>query len=398
VTGNPIRVLAVMEATHAAGPARNLIEFARRAAAPAHQMRPVALSLATYRRGDSETPFIAAARAAGIPVFVIPERRRFDITAAHALRDIVRECRPDILQSHNVKSHLFVRALGLYYDYPWIVFNHGYTSTNVKDRVYNQLDRWSMRAAFRVVAVCEPFARRLEARGIARERIRIQHNPVQPYVAPAPENVAGVRRDLGLTDEPVILAVGRLSREKGHADLVRAVAAMGESLGRARVVFVGDGPERSRVYGMVTRLNLGTKIVFTGHQLDVRPYYALATLLALPSHSEGSPNVVLEAMSAKVPVIGTAVGGVPELVAHEQTGLIVPPRDTAAMAGAIARLLDDGGLRTRLAHAAQEHVRLQHTPAAYDAALVSLYEDVLGSYPLENAHTPASHDVIAIGR
>jgi glycosyltransferase involved in cell wall biosynthesis len=173
---------------------------------------------------------------------------------------------------------------------------------------------------------------------------------------------------------------------------------MGESLGRARVVFVGDGPERSRVYGMVTRLNLGTKIVFTGHQLDVRPYYALATLLALPSHSEGSPNVVLEAMSAKVPVIGTAVGGVPELVAHEQTGLIVPPRDTAAMAGAIARLLDDGGLRTRLAHAAQEHVRLQHTPAAYDAALVSLYEDVLGSYPLENAHTPASHDVIAIGR
>src|SRR5690242_21516867 len=101
-----------MEATHAAGPARNLIEFGRRAAAPAHQMRPVALSRATYRRGDSETPFIAAARAAGIPVFVIPERRRFDITAAHALRDIVRECRPDILQSHNVKSHLFVRALG----------------------------------------------------------------------------------------------------------------------------------------------------------------------------------------------------------------------------------------------------------------------------------------------
>ena len=68
MNGNPIRVLAVMEATHAAGPARNLIEFARRAAAPAHQMRPVALSRASYRRRDIETPFIAAARAAGIPL------------------------------------------------------------------------------------------------------------------------------------------------------------------------------------------------------------------------------------------------------------------------------------------------------------------------------------------
>ena len=199
---------------------------------------------------------------------------------------------------------------------------------------------------------------------------------------PPPEDVEQVRRRLGISDEAVILSVGRLSYEKGHADLVRAAAVLSKMPGApaSRVVIVGDGPEREALAKLAMELGVRDHVSLAGFQRDTKPYYALATVVSVPSHSEGSPNVVLEAMAAGLPIASNRVGGVPEILEEGVTGLMVEPRNPDAMAKALFRLLSDAELRTRLGSAAQAQARTAHTPEAYRRALVEFYQETLRNH------------------
>jgi glycosyltransferase involved in cell wall biosynthesis len=375
----PIRVVALMESTTVSGPAKNLIEFARRAAQPEAGIPTVHFHLVTYTRGDTESEFVIAAKAAGIPTFQLVENRRFDTKVLPELKRILADCAPDILQSHNIKSHFYIRMLGLHRRYPWVVFNHGYTNIDWKDRLYTQFDRWSLRAAHRVVAVCGPFADRLKRRGVDPAIIRIQHNSVKPFDRPAEEQCRVVLRELNITNEASVLCVGRLSSEKGHMDLLEAIGLLARmpDLPPYRVVLVGDGPERHALEQAAQRLQIADRVVFAGHKTDMRPFYATASILALPSHTEGSPNVVLEAMAAALPVVATRVGGVPEIMIEDQTGFIVPPRNPQAMADGIRRMLLDPELRKRTGAAGYDRVRHDFTPEAYRRSLAGFYREIV---------------------
>ena len=181
----------------------------------------------------------------------------------------------------------------------------------------------------------------------------------------------------------MVLAVGRVSQEKGHADLIRAAAVLEAMSGapRFRVVLVGDGPERERLAQLASQLGIEKRIVFAGFQRDTKPYYAMATAMAVPSYSEGSPNVVLEAMAAGLPIAANAVGGVPEILEENVTGLMVPPHDLEAMAKVLVRILSDAELRARLGAAARARTESSHTPEAYRRTLVEFYQNTLESLP-----------------
>jgi glycosyltransferase involved in cell wall biosynthesis len=374
VTPSPIRVLTLIENASVTGPARNVIEFGKVA------MPDVEVTIVTYQRGPEESALASAAREAGLSVALVAERRRWDTQVLQHLRQTIVAINPDILETRNVKSHFLVRLLGLQKKYPWVAWNHGYTETSSLDRMYTLLDRWSLGGAYRVVTVCQPFADRIAEFGVTRDHIRILHNSVKPFVAPAPDEVAAVRRQLTIRDEEaVILSVGRLSHEKGHADLIRTAAALVAMPGTQdfRVVIVGDGPERQSLANLAARLGVEKQVVFAGFQRDTRPYYAMATIVAVPSHSEGSPNVVLEAMAAGLPIAANRVGGIPEILEECVTGLLVEPRNPDAMAKALFRLLSDDELRGRLGAAAKAQATSAHTPEAYRQALVDFYRETL---------------------
>jgi glycosyltransferase involved in cell wall biosynthesis len=364
----------MMEAASVTGPAKNLIEFARLAAQTASGAE---VAILTFQRGEVEAPnpFVKAARENGLSVDIARERFAFDPGILPQLRAMVAARQPDIIQSHNVKSHFLVRLLGLYRRRRWIAFHHGYTTTDKKMEVYNQLNRWSLRAAHQVVTVCGPFSLELQRMGIPAERIAIRHNMVKPFVAPPAFEVARLREELGIPEGiPVILSVGRLSREKGHLDLI---AALGRLRGRSfRLVLVGDGPERDPIEKLCAGLGLTDAVILTGRQQDVRPYYAMADVVALPSHSEGSPNVLLEAMAAGRAVVATAVGGVSEIATDGENALLVAASDSEAMASSIARLLDDEELRRRLGSSAAK-IAPSYTPEAYCESLLGIYRKVL---------------------
>src|SRR5947209_10387722 len=160
-----IRAVSIMEAQFVTGPAKNLLEFAVRARVPPPGCPAVDLSIVTYHRDPAtepgENPFIAAANQAGVPVDVIHERGRFDRSIISQIKAILDQRHPDIVQTHNSKSHFLMRYSGLFRTNRWLAFHHGYTATDVKMRLYHQLDRWSLRVPENLVTVCGPFQRQL---------------------------------------------------------------------------------------------------------------------------------------------------------------------------------------------------------------------------------------------
>jgi glycosyltransferase involved in cell wall biosynthesis len=117
-------------------------------------------------------------------------------------------------------------------------------------------------------------------------------------------------------------------------------------------------------------------VTLAGHQDDVRPYYAIADVFVLPSHSEGSPNVLLEAMAAGVPVIATTAGGIPELATNGTDALLVEKRNVGGLTAAISRMLEDTALRERLSSSGQRTV-FRHTPEEYYRSIASVFREVL---------------------
>lgn len=362
-----IRVVKFMEAASVTGPAANVIRFCKFA----HAIGEVKITIAAFHRsattgtGTPWNAFFDALANAGIEFDVIREKRRFDPGVIAQMREIADRRNADIVASHATKSHFLVRYAGLHHRYRWIAYHHGYTAEDWKMRLYRQLDRWSLPAARRVVTVCGPFAKMLaEKRGVRPDLIKVLPNSMEPAPPPDPEVIQELSRSLGLPENTrVILTIGRLSSEKAQIDLLQAFALM--KTPDLRLVLVGNGIDRGALKSAAATLGIAGQTIFAGQHRNVWPFYNLAEIFVLPSLSEGSPNVLLEAMMAQTPIVATAVGGVPETVEHESSALLVPSRDPEKLAEAMRRLLDSPELRVNLAANAFTRVKEHFSTRSY---------------------------------
>lgn len=378
-----IRVLTLVEGYKVAGVPRVVLEFARQACRTDLGLPRVDLAVVTYTRRGVETDFLRALRAERVPLEVLNERHRFDLAALRQLRAAIERRSPDLIWTNSVKSHFLVRAARLNRNLPWVALHHGYTSTDWLNVAYNQLDRWSLRAPDRIATVCHAFRSDLSRRtGLLLGDIDVQHTPIRPLLPVSNDDVANLRRQLGIeAGTRVVLAVGRLSKEKGHADMIRAIDEIRrrEPGLPVRALILGEGPEGARLERLCLELNLTANVSLLGFRTDTRAFYALADLLVLPSHSEGSPNVLLEAIAARLLVVATAVGGVPEMVSHEKEALLVPARDVPALALGIVPGLTDGALRDRACLASPDILN-RHLPEDYFRSIRSILLNTITTY------------------
>ncbi len=372
-----LRLLAIIEARNMTGPAKNLLEFATLA-----RELDVDTSVATFIRGEESNEFIESVQRSGIAIDVFRERGPWDPAVVKSLAGFVSARRPHVIQTHAVKSHFLARTAGLPKRAPWIAFHHGYTWPALRTRVYNQLDRWSLTAAAKVLTVSEAFREELAAKGVPRERIEIMHNAIRPDWGTggrshhAEDGATGLRAELGIPpDRNIILIVGRLSREKDHLTLLRAVNRLRASL-NLHLLVIGEGPERGPIEHQILQHGMTECVTLTGHQSSVEPYYRIANLAVLSSRSEGSPNTLLEALAAGVPVVATNVGGIPEIVTHEESALLVPPGDIDRMAAAMTKLLADPSLAKRFVERGRTLI-LKHSPEARAKRLAEIYRSVV---------------------
>lgn len=377
-----LKLVTLVEATTMNAVAKIVLEFFRTAkelSADA-EFPSIHGSIITFDRSADDDPpneFVATARTSELLVDVIREQRRFDLGVIPALREAIDARQPDIVITNSVKSHFLFWRSRLNKKYPWIAFHHGYTTTDLKMRVYNRLDRWSLPKADRVATVCQAFASQLSRETkIPQERIFVQHNAIRPQPKPPADAVNELRRRFGIVEgERMVLSVGRLSQEKAHGDLIEAFKLLPHL--NCKLLIVGDGTERAGLETAARASGHNDRITFSGQVNNVQPFYVAADVFVLPSQSEGSPNVLLEAMATEVPIVATAVGGVPEIVADEESALLVPRKNPQALAAAIDRVLQDSALAQRLTTVASALVAQEHSPERYARSLISLYQEVI---------------------
>jgi glycosyltransferase involved in cell wall biosynthesis len=382
-----LKIIFLVEATTMNAVAKIVLEFLGTAKGLSKTDTPFPVvdgSIITFDRSPNDDPpseFVAIARASGLEVDVIREQRRFDLGVIPALREKIEARQPDIVITNSVKSHFLFWRSRLNKNYPWVAFHHGYTTTDLKMRLYNRLDRWSLPKADRVATVCHAFAGELaKFTKIPEEKIFVQHNAIRPQPKPGEDEVTELKRRLGTgKGDRLIISIGRLSKEKAQGDLIEAFKQVdaGNPELQCKLLIAGDGPERAGLEESARASGQNDRITFAGQVSNVQPFYAAANVFVLPSHSEGSPNVLLEAMAAEVPIVATAVGGVPEIVADEESALLVPPNNPQALAAAIDRLLQDSALAQRLTTVASALVAREHSPETYARSLIRLYQEVV---------------------
>src|SRR5580704_4645922 len=337
-------VLSIVQAETVTGPMKPLLMFNKCARRGAEGNAHVDQTLLTTVRGaqhQSGRPnlFLEAAAAAGIPVDIVIERFVFDYQVLPQIANYLAARAPQIIETHDFKSHFLLWSLkirGQIGFARWIAFHHGYTKMSLKVMGYQQLDRLSLPAADRVITLCRPFVGQLISRGVSPEKIEVIANAVERRAKVSPEVVAKLRSSLGLQDgEQVILSVGRLSREKGHEVLISAFRQVCVDLNRDkfRLLIVGDGGEVEKLRRLAQ--DISDRVLFVGHAPDPWPFYHLGDVFVLPSISEGSPLVLFEAMSAGLPIVASAVGGIPEVVKDAESALLVRPGDVDQLATAL---------------------------------------------------------------
>ncbi len=208
----------------------------------------------------------------------------------------------------------------------------------------------------RYVCISDEVAREASAAGLARERFARIANGVS-LARFSPEGPRAALPELGLApDRRVILFVGRHDAQKRLDVLLRAMPAILARVPGARLACAGRGPDRAALEALARELGVHDRVAFLGAREDVPGLLRAASVLVLPSASEGIPNVVLEAFASGTPVVATDIPGTRDVARHEREALLVPVGDAAALAASVVRLLEDRALAERLADAARARV------------------------------------------
>lgn len=310
-----------------------------------------------WHTGD--IPLAAKARARGLRYSNIVSTRKFDPAAVRALYRRLREAGRPLVHSHGYKADLYTLIAGKLAGVPLVTTVHGFTSENLKVRLYEKLEKISWRFFDRVFSVSEASRRIGRRAGVPQDKLVVVPNGIPGIYRLAAGGGArtAMRARLALAQEHVAVAIiGRLGIEKAHANFLQSAAQVLRHQPQARFVIVGEGPERPRIEALVEQLGLAPYVQLLGHRDDLPEIYPAIDVLAITSLREGFPNVLLEAMLHAIPAVATAVGGIPEVIRDGHDGVLVPAQDVAAYGDALERIVADPALRRRLGEAAREKV------------------------------------------
>lgn len=345
-------------------------------------------TLVTGVEAAHEGNMLALAEEKGVQPLVVPQLGRElhplkDLATVLRLRRLMRRVRPDIVHTHTAKAGAVGRTAAKLSGVPVIVHTfHGHVFHSyfgpAKTKFFLFIERRLARMSDAIVAVSEKQREEMAGYGVAPiEKIHVI--PLGFDLAPFERPAAGVfRKELGLgAGEKLVGIVARITAVKNHELFLDAAALVKERVPAARFVIVGDGELRSRIEQRARDLDLEDSVILTGWRSDLPEIYADLDVLALTSLNEGTPVSVIEAMASGCPVVSTRVGGVPDLVDEDVTGLMAGSGDARGLAEAIARLLTEPDLARRIADSARTFALERFRVERLVADVQKLYEELL---------------------
>jgi glycosyltransferase involved in cell wall biosynthesis len=321
----------------------------------------------------ADSAIAARARAEGFPVHPVPMRGTWDAASAWRLARLHAAIRPHVLHWHAARAHALgavaarlapgpVRILSRRVDFP--------VRGNLGSRLLYA------DPADLILAISDGVREALERSGVRPGRIRVVPSGIDLAPFEAPCDREALRAALGVPPgTTLVLQVAALAPHKSQLDLLKAAALLREIQPSIRMWIAGEGRMRRSLEREHAKLALGELVRFLGFRGDVPDLLRAADLFCLSSKLEGMGTAILEAMAAGLPVVGVRVGGIPEIVVHGETGLLVPAREPGALAAALAELAGDPSRRRAMGERALRRVRefsadrtAEGTRAAYQEA------------------------------
>ena len=369
----PVRLLLVVDSLEVGGAERHVVDLAVMLAREGYEVM-VACSVAG---GLAE-----ALGEANVPVRPLLDKlvkRRVSVAYARELRRLIREERFDLVHAHIYASATAAAIAVLGTGVPLVITEH------TEALWQGRRERWASRRVYRraqhIIAVSGAIRQRLiERDAVLPERITVIHNAVIPAPDTSPSALPS-----DLREGPLVGVVARLQPEKGVADFLKAAARVCAAVPEARFLVAGDGPLRDELLALAGRLGVGEQVRFLGYRADARALIGLLDVLVVPSLTEGTPLIVLEAMAAGVPVVASAVGGIPDQIRHGKEGLLVPAGAPAAVGGALLELVQDRARARSLGEASLRRADSEFSHATMVRRIEAVYRAALGRPPVYDA-------------
>jgi glycosyltransferase involved in cell wall biosynthesis len=363
-----ISVLALIDHLVLGGAEMLLGQFA--AAAPAAGIRPNVACLFELDGNPAAQPL----RRTGVVPVNLEQPSHFTPSAAQAVRRHILQVRPDVVHTHlglaDVTGAVAARSLGV----PVVSTIHTTQwDPGPKTYVKRKLVRL---CANRIIAVSDSAARSYLGRGFASEhQITTIHNGID--VVAEPGSGRELRAQLGWREDDLVVGMlSALRAVKGHDVAVAAFRRLADQFPNLKLLIVGRGPEWDTIASTVQ--DLGSRVAMIGHRFDVMRCFDAFDVCLHPSYAEAFPTTLIEAMAASVPVVATAVGGIPEIITDGESGVLVPAPPTAdGISSTLGALLRDVPRRRALGRAARHRYEQRFTIEPWILATRKVYEDVL---------------------
>jgi glycosyltransferase involved in cell wall biosynthesis len=317
-------------------------------------------------------PLLAPLSAAGVQTHQIVVSGRGYARERAAVAELCRRLRPDVVHTHGYRPDVVDAGVARELGIATVTTAHGFTGGPWRNRLYEYLQRRAFRRFDAVIAVSRPLGERLAASGVARDRLHVVPNAYRRLTPPLDRTAA--RRELGLpVDEFVVGWVGRLSQEKGPDVLVDALPLLRDV--PLAISFVGTGVQSEWLEARAEQQKVGERVRWHGVVPDAGRLFPAFDLCVLSSRTEGTPVVLFEAMAAGVPVVTTAVGGVPDVVSADEA-LLVPSEDSRALAAAIRDVYTQPAAAAQRARAARARLAREFGTGPWIDRYVDIYRRV----------------------
>lgn len=290
---------------------------------------------------------------------------------------LIRRKPVDLVNSHDIRSILTAAMLAPVVDLPWVAHLHGFLGAvgSRQLQAFEAIAKLLIRRADAIVCSSEAAAAELRTSG--QKNIRVVANGVSlPERVPCEPDRSALRVRLGVRSDAILCGVlTRLHPGKGVAYLLEAIASLRRTGVALHLLVVGDGEERPVLEKQAQSLGLEDAVHFVGFQTDVAGHIAAMDILVHPSLRESLPLAILEGMAHGRPVVATAVGDVPKVLAG--VGLVVPPADAEALAAAIASLVGDSERRRTMGEQGRRIVESRYSMAVATRALEDIFDEVI---------------------
>lgn len=304
-----------------------------------------------------------------------------DLPAVRALGRVITEGSFDLVHAHGFKAGLITR-MALPRDCPPLVVtvhNHVLSRDDMsatRRSIYRAVERTTASRVSQYIAVSESIRRELiDGYGLNPEQVTVVRNGVDTSAFLREHDRARARSVLGIPDrDPVVGLAARFAAQKGLRHLVAAAPALIRAVPSIRIVIGGSGPLEGELREQATALGVIGSIMWPGRVTDMPSFLSALDVYVSPAETEAFGIALIEAAASGIPTVATDVGGVPEVVLDGLTGLLVPPRDPAALAEAVLRLLREPELASRLADAARKRAVIEFDPHVMVASTLAVYQ------------------------